>query len=197
MRYNQGMSVDEIGTPKKVRAEVTDASQSAEKKLGRFGLPIGWAEIASMAGLEKIRERGQGVIKPVLSDSLQELRRLGNKDIFQPFAGIYQDSQHDWNHLRQTMESKIGAFNALFPKGLRVLGTDNFIKWEEILKYELWVMRNLRTTLYTLHGRGGIAAADAVAIFSGVSGGNALIQSIPDEENLKWLKENGKLKEQG
>ncbi len=188
------MSVDDL-IPKRAGAERADAQQSAEKKLGRFGLPVGWAESASLAGLEKIRERGQGVIKPVLADSLQELRRLGGKDIFQPFEGIYQDSPHDWNHLRQTIESKIGAFNALFPKGMKILEADKFIKWEEILKYELWVMRNLRTTLYTLQSRGGIAASDAVAVFSGVSGGNALIQSTSNEEHLKWLKENGMLKE--
>lgn len=189
------MSIDEFNVSKKAAAESTSVPQSSEKKLGRFSLPVGWAEAASLAGLEKIRERGQGIIKPLLSGSLQELRNLGNKDIFQSFEGIYQDSSHDWDHLRQSMEEKAGAFNALFSKGLKILETDRFIKWEEILKYELWVMRNLRTTLYTLQGRGGIGAADAVAIFSGVSGGNPLIQSLSQEEHLEWLEENGKLKE--
>jgi len=49
-----------------------------------------------------------------------------------------------------------------------------------------------------------ISLADAVVLASDIakcassntrSGGNALIQSTPNEEHLKWLKENGMLKE--
>ncbi|MDP3948898.1 MAG: hypothetical protein Q8Q17_03040 [bacterium] len=192
-------------TPEKItgnaEAPETDVPQSPEKQVNEFGLPLEWARGTSLAGLEEIRIKGIGAIKEILLRAYHDLKEFdkanatNNASDVGEFTGLDTNSPHDADHLAMTMEERIAYFNRMFPKGLAVMKSGVFVKWEEMLPYELWAIQNHQQTLYTLHQRGGIGSNEAAAIRFGVSYRNKIIESVPNNKSVNWLRSNGMLKE--
>ncbi len=179
----------------------TNAPQSPERQVNEFGLPPGWARETSLAGLEEIRTKGLGTIKEILLKAYRDLKRFdkdnatNNASDIGEFTSLSTNSPHDTDHLAMTMEEKVAYFNRLFPKGLAVMKSGVFVKWEEILPYELWVIRNHAQTLFTLNQRGGVGPGETAAIHFGVSYRNKIVESVPEKKIVNWLKSSDMLKE--
>ncbi len=171
------------------------AEKFPEKKVNEFGLPPEWAIETSVAGLEEIRKNGLRVIEGILRKSSEDLKGFGNNDTFASVKDVTTSLPHEIDHLRMSMEDKIAHLNTKFPKGLEISNSGVFVKWEEILPYELWAIRNHSQTLATLNRRVGVILDEASAIRLGVSYRNKVIESLPSDKVVNWLRSNDMLKE--
>lgn len=164
------------------------ALETKEEKRDPFGLPPEWSKEKSLEGLEEIRVHGIGVIDRVLSKYLTELQTFGVKDSFGKFISLSTVSPDATEHLRMSMENKISHFTSKFPNGFTIMKSGICIKWEKIVPYELWAIRNHQQTLYTLHQRGGLSIGEASAVRHGVSYDNSVITSVAKEVLIEWVK---------
>ena len=181
------------GNAEGVRPSV-DVSPSPDNERNEFGLPSGWARETSLAGLEEIRRRGHRAIKEVLLRSFQDLKRFGNTDDFGSPDCLNENSPEETAYLAKSLEDKIGYCISRFPAGLTISKAGVFAKWEEILPYELWAIRNHDQTLCALNQRGGILPGEAAAIIWGVHYRNKIIESVPDKKIVDWLRSSDLLK---
>ncbi|HZX73076.1 MAG TPA: hypothetical protein VFE57_01535 [Cyclobacteriaceae bacterium] len=188
-----------------VRATQAAMNESEETKeqLNQFGLPVNWAYEKSAEALGQLRKiltennyQGKEISKEVfgriIATTSEDYQKYKNKKI--PAFEVRGESVWELDHLKMNPEEKLAWFKHAYPNGLTIMRSGKSMRWENILDYELWAMRNHDQTFASLQRRGGLSPKEIVSILFGISDFDEL-KDYRDEDIVKWFEDNGMLQE--
>ncbi len=177
-----------------------------ETKRNQFGLPEKWAKIRSSQALENIRKRivnnqitsRQGLdseIKRILSITGQEYKKYkGESALYSTISSQLTDNfESTGPYLKMDRSQKLEALKSVWPKGLPILRTNFYLKWEAIIDYEMWSIKNHGQILSRIANRNGFSASEALAVVTGTNFEDT--DGFNQEKILSWFKENKMLME--
>lgn len=174
----------------------TSAPDAQPQRLNKFGLPHGWALERSLQGLEELRQtflpnEFESKLKEIFARINEEYKRYKVTKLPGQFDKFADALSGERDHLAKAPDEKLKYFNTRFPNGLTILGTGKSIKWEKILPYELWAIRNHLQTFASIQRRGGMSPKEIVAMMFGLD-----VSSFQDTSNancMQWFGDAGVL----
>lgn len=167
------------------RADISHESKlEGEESKNSFGLPHSWARRTSLEGLDLLRKSLQRagsvvdyrVINAATNDYLRRVRPeyiqyRGVDAVFEADVRGQAESgsvsslgQAEALHLTMSSEERLRYLQERYPKGMPVLGENQFFRWDKIIDFELWALKNHSQTFATIARRGGLGPREAAAI---------------------------------
>ncbi len=171
-----------------------------ETKKNQFGLPEKWSKVRSSQAIDTIRnkivnnqiksrESLDFEIKRILTIAGEEYRKYKGKDaIYNTVSSDLTDSfDQTGPYLKMDRLQKLEALKSNWPRGLPILRSNYYLKWETIIDYEMWAIKNHGQTFTRIANRNGLSEGEALAIISGINGEDT--SNFNKERMISWFRE--------